>query len=279
MKKFYKPVLLLLLFTIGLSSSFGFIFSKKKKKITITGSTTVLPIAQRCAEVYMQKNSSKTGITVNGGGSSVGIAALIDKRTDIANASRNIKDKEITKAKERGVTPVGTVVAKDGLAIIVNKGVDSVKEIDIETIRAIYRGDITNWSELGGTDKEIVIISRDTASGTYETFEKRVMQKEKVLSDALMLASNKSVLAAVTQTPYSIGYVGIGYISAEVDVLTVEGVFPTKRSVNDGSYKISRSLYMYTNGKPSGDIKSFLDFILSAEGQKIVGEVGYVPLI
>lgn len=279
MKKFYKLILLLLLFTFGLSSSFGFIFSKKKKKITITGSTTVLPIAQKCAEVYMQKNSKGTGITVNGGGSSVGIAALIDQRTDIANASRNIKEKEVSKAKEKGVNPVGTVVAKDGLAIIINKSVTGIKEIDIETIKAIYKGEISNWSELGGPNKEIVIVSRDTASGTYETFENKVMQKDKVLSEALMLASNKAVLTTVNQTPYSIGYVGIGYISDEVTVLTVEGVYPTNKTVNDGSYKISRSLYMYTDGNPSGDIKRFLDFILSPEGQKIVGEVGYVPLI
>lgn len=278
MNKIYKYLLVLVLLTFGLSSSFGFIFSKKKKKITITGSTTVLPIAQKCAEFYMLNKNKMANITVNGGGSSVGIAALLDNRTDIANASRSIKDKEIKKAKEKGITPVGTVVAKDGLAIIVNKGVD-IEEIDIATIRAIYKGEISNWKELGGPDKEIVIISRDTASGTFETFEKQVMKKEKVISESLMLASNKAVLTTVKQTPYSIGYVGIGYISDDVNVLTVEGVVPTNETVNNGTYKISRSLYMYTNGEPKKDIKKFLDFILSPEGQKIVGEVGYVPLI
>ncbi|MCG8570276.1 MAG: phosphate ABC transporter substrate-binding protein [Spirochaetes bacterium] len=246
-------------------------------KISITGSTTVLPIAQKCSEAYMKTKNQNVSITVSGGGSSVGIAALIDGRTDIADASREIKDKEITKAKENGITPVATVVAKDGLAIIVNKNV-SLKEIDVATIKKMYMGEIKNWSELGVGDGEIVLVSRDTSSGTYETFEKKVMNKEKIDASALMVASNKAALSTVVSTPNSIAYVGLGYLSDTVNVLTVEGVNPSNKTVNDGSYKISRSLYMYTNGEPKGAIKKFLDFVTSSEGQKLVEEVGYVPL-
>ena len=158
---------LLMVFTVILM--FGCF--EKKQKITITGSTTVLPIAQKCAEVYMKTKVKDARITVSGGGSSVGIAALLDNRADIADASRSIKDKEIELAKEKGINPVGTVIAKDGLAIIVNQDV-TINDISLSMLKAIYKGDIKNWKILGGPDKEIVVVSRDTSSGTFETFEK-----------------------------------------------------------------------------------------------------------
>lgn len=268
--------LTLLVLTILVVTLSGCKGSSEKESLTLTGSTTVLPIAQKCAEVYMLKNKAK--ITVNGGGSGNGIAALLDGRTEIANASRNIKDKEVKKAKEMGISPYEIMVAKDALAVVINKEISGIDNISIDDLKKIYKGEIKNWNKLGGPNAEITVISRDTSSGTFETFEKKVMKKEKVLAEAQMLASNKAVARTVSTTPNSVGYVGIGYITDKVKVITVEGVKPTNATALDGSYKISRGLFMYTNGAPEGAAKNFLDFVLSTEGQKIVADVGFVPL-
>jgi len=250
----------------------------KPAKITITGSTTVLPIAQKCAETFMAKKKN-IRISVSGGGSSVGIAALIDGSCDIADASRQIKDKEVQKAEEKGIKPFEYVVAKDALAIVVNKSVTGIEDLPISTIKDIFNGKIKNWNELGGPDAEIVLISRDTSSGTFETFEGLVMKSEKIVPEALMLASNNAVATTVATTPNSIGYIGLGYLSsADVKAIKMDGVAPSNETVLNGQYKISRNLHMYTNGEATGAVKKFLDFVLSAEGQKIVEEEGFVPL-
>jgi phosphate transport system substrate-binding protein len=246
------------------------------KSITISGSTTVLPIAQMAAETFMDIYKD-ISVSVRGGGSGVGIAALIDGRTDIADASRPIKTKEIKLAREKGIDPHANVVARDGLAIVVHPDI-TLDSISIEDLKKIFTGEIANWKDLGGPGKAIIAISRDYSSGTFEVFKELVLEGAKVKDDALMLASNKAVATTVSTTPYSIGYIGLGYLSDEVKALKVEGVVASEETVRNGEYKLARPLFMYTNGEPSGIIKTFIDFIFSPQGQKIVRDVGYVPV-
>ncbi len=274
-----KILVLLTLFVFICSSMFAFTWPWAKKDtgtLTITGSTTVLPIAQKSAEVFMDKHSD-VNISVRGGGSSVGIAALLDGTVQIADASRSIKTKEFKAAREKGINPVGNVVAKDGIAVIVNPG-NGISEITIPQIAAIFTGEISNWKDLGGVPGPIVVISRDNSSGTYEVFNELALGGGKVREDAVVLASNNAVAQTVSQTPGSIGYVGLGYLSDAVKALKVGGVMPNNATVNSGAYKLARPLYMYTNGNPKGLAKQYLDFIWSAEGQGIVGDLGFVPL-
>ena len=246
------------------------------KKITIKGSTTVLPLAQVAAEVFMERNPD-VDISVQGGGSGVGIASLIDKTTDIANSSRKIKDSEVEKARAAGIAPFETVVALDGIAVIVHPS--NIKNyLTREQIKAIYTGKISDWEELGGTRGKIVVISRDSSSGTFEAFESLTLDKQKVRSDALTTASNQAVAMTVAQTPGAIGYIGLGYISGKVKAAAVDGVKCTRETVIEGTYPLARPLHMYTDAKPTGEVKAFIDFILSAEGQKLVEEQGFVPL-
>lgn len=252
-------------------------FAKKKENtITLTGSTTVLPIAQLAAEAYMELNL-ELNISVRGGGSGVGIAALIDATTDIANASRPIKTKEIVSCREKGIDPVATVIAKDGIAIVVHPS-NPVKELTLEQLKKIFTGEISKWSEIGGNNKPIVIVSRDVASGTFEVFKTIVLEGKKTRSDALMLASNKAVATTVASSEDAIGYVGLGYLSSNIKTLAIEGTGPTNETVVSGEYKIARPLFMYTNGSPSGKAKAFIEFILSPEGQELVEEAGFVPV-
>ncbi len=245
------------------------------QSLVIQGSTTVLPIAQASAEAYMEKHPD-ADIMVRGGGSGTGIAALIDRACDIANSSRPMKTKEIKQAREKGVNAVGTVIAMDGIAVIVHPS-NPINEISVEDLKKIYTGKMTNWNALGGKGN-IVVVSRDAASGTYEVFNEKVLSGAKLTDGALMLASNLEVARAIEQTPGGIGYVGLGYLSDKVKVLKVNGVTPSETTVQSGAYPLARPLYMYTNGAPSGLSRSFIDFILSTEGQKIVRDNGFVPV-
>ena len=245
-------------------------------QISIKGSTTVLPIAQRTAEAFMNKNSD-INISVQGGGSGVGIAALVDGTTDIADASRAIKDKELKKAISNGVIPKANVVAMDGIAVIVNNS-NSLKNLSIKQIKAIYTGKVSNWPDVGGSGGQIVVISRDSASGTFEAFSKLALSKARVRPDALLSASNQAVAQTVARTPGAIGYVGLGYVSGNIKAITVNGTECLKETVLTGEYPLARPLFMYTNGKPTGIIKAYLDFVLSKEGQRLVEKEGYVGL-
>jgi phosphate transport system substrate-binding protein len=155
---------------------------------------------------------------------------------------------------------------------------NSVSALTKKQIRAIFTGAISNWSQLGGPNEKIVVVSRDTSSGTFEAFNELVLDKQKVRADALMEASNQAVASVVAKTPGAVGYVGLGFISNELKALIVEGVAPSKETVLTGKYPISRPLFMYTNGKPQGAVKDFIDFVVSKEGQKIADEQGYVGL-
>ncbi len=246
------------------------------QKLTIQGSTTVLPIAQSAAEVYMD-NHPEADITVRGGGSGTGVAALIDGATDIADASRPMKPKEITLARERGVDPVENIVARDGIAVIVHPD-NPMTGITKEDLKAIYTGEINSWDKVSSGKGTIVVVSRDAASGTFEAFNELALDKAKLTDGALMLASNLEVARTVAQTPGAIGYVGLGYLSDDVKAVTVNDIMASEATVNDGTYPLARPLYMYTNGSPSGLAKDFLGFVLSPEGQEIVKEAGFVPV-
>lgn len=245
-------------------------------RLVIQGSTTVLPIAQKCAEVFMQKHP-KADISVRGGGSGTGMAGLVDGICDIADSSRPIKSKELAKAISRNVDPVAHIVAMDGIAVIAHPS-NPVSKLSLAQIKNIYTGKVSNWNQLGGENKEIVVISRDVASGTYECFSKLALKKARVRPDALLQASNAAVSSTVQRTKGAIGYVGMGYLNSSVKGLAVEGIQPSIETVQKGTYPISRPLFMYTNGKPKGLAKGFIDFVLSEEGQRIVGKQGFVSL-
>lgn len=273
MKSFIKITALTLILFVSISV--GTLFAAGKT-ITLKGSTTILPIAQATAEVFMEKNPA-INISVQGGGSSVGVTSLIDGTCDIADSSRQIKTEEIEKAKSKGINVNEIKIAMDGIAVIVNPK-NKITAITKQQIKDIYTGKISDWSELGGTPGKIVVLSRDTSSGTYEAFEVLTLNKEKVRADALINASNQAIASTVGTTPGAIGYIGHGYLSKKVKALTVDSVKCTKETILSGKYGLSRPLFMYTNNKPSGDIKKFIDFVLGKEGQKIVEEEGFVGL-
>jgi phosphate transport system substrate-binding protein len=273
MKKCFTTGLFLFFLAIAAAP---FCQAANENKIVIEGSTTVLPIAQRAAEVFMDKYSS-ADISVRGGGSGVGIASLIDKTCDIADASRAIKDTELDKAVTRGVDPKAHVVAMDGIAVIVHPS-NNVSAFTKKQLKDIYTGKISQWSEVGGSGGKIVVVSRDSSSGTFEAFGELALDKQKVRQDALMEASNQAVASVVSSTAGAIGYVGLGYASGPVKAVSVDGVNASKETVVSGKYPISRPLFMYTNGAPQGLAAEFIGFVLSAEGQRLVEEEGFVSL-
>ena len=224
----------------------------------------------------MEKNTN-INITVRGGGSGVGIASLIDSSCTIADSSRPIKESEIKKAIKKGVDPKANVVSMDGIAIIVHPA-NPVKALTKKQVKDIYTGSISDWSQLGGTPGKIVALSRDTSSGTYEAFAALALGGSNPRADALLQASNQAIATTVSKTPQGIGYIGIGYITESVKAIPIDGVDCTKATVLSGKYPYARPLFMYTNGKPQGNAKLFIDFVLSEEGQKIVEEQGFVPL-
>lgn len=246
------------------------------EKIVIAGSTTVLPIAQKTAEAFMDSNAN-ADISVRGGGSSVGIAALIDGTCDIADASRAIKDTEIQQAAANGRDPVAHIVAMDGIAVVVNKS-NPLSKLSKKQVKDIFAGRVSDWSQIGGNPGKIVVISRDTSSGTFEAFGVLVMDNQKVRPDALMQASNQAVAQNVTQTPAAIGYVGLGFLTSDIKALEIDGVVASKETVLSGEYPVTRPLFMYSKGKPQGMVKEYLDFVKSKAGQALVEGEGYVGL-
>jgi phosphate transport system substrate-binding protein len=247
------------------------------ESIVIKGSTTVLPIAQAALEVYMRANPG-VQISLSGGGSGEGVKALIDKTTDIATSSREIKNEEIELAKTKGVNPVAHVVAYDAIIPVVHPK-NKVNNLSIDQLSQIYQGKITNWKEVGGEDLKIVVISRDSSSGTFESWDHFVMKKAKVTPKAQMLASNGALVTAVSKNRYAIAYLGMGYVNKSVKAMQVNGMTASVRTALSKEYPFSRELYMYTNGEPTGEVAKFIAFVKSVEGQKIVAKEGFVPLV
>jgi len=245
--------------------------------LVIKGSTTVLPIAQKVAEAYMKQNPD-VKISISGGGSGNGIKALIDGSTDIADSSRFIKPKEVSLAVEKGAYPVPFAVAYDCIVPVVHPG-NSVTNLTMDQLKAIYKGENKNWKELGGPDRPIVVISRDTSSGTYEVWHKIVMKKERVFPGALLQASNGAIAQAVSKNKNAIGYISLGYLDESIKALMVNKIVGSEETTLNGTYPVSRPLYMFTSGWPEGDTLNFINFVLNPEkGQKYVRDARYVPL-
>lgn len=245
-------------------------------KIVIKGSTTVLPITQKAAEEYRKLN--KVSITIEGSGSGNGIRALIDGTCSIANSSREMKEQELASAREKGIAVKEIPVAIDMIVPVVNPS-NPVKNLTMDQLKGIYDGSIINWKQLGGKDENIVVISRDTSSGTYEIWHEKVMKKRDVSRSALLQASNGAIVSAVAGNPKAIGYIGYGYIDRTVKALTVSGVEPVLENGKTGKFPVSRKLYMYVDEKKvSAETQKFLDYILSADGQKLVTEAGFISI-
>jgi phosphate transport system substrate-binding protein len=269
-----KNILTVIFAGLFIVSMIGFAYAED---LRIDGSTTVLPIAQKAAEVYMKKHSDMK-VFVSGSGSGTGIKALLDGTTDIADSSREAKEKEIAAGKTKGVTLTEHKIALDGIVPIVHPSMKNISDITTEQLRGIYNGRIKSWKELGGPDRPITVVSRDTSSGTYEVWEEKILKSDKVIPGALLVASNGQAVQTVAQNRFAIGYIGIGYIDKSVKILKVNGKVASAKSIRDGSWPIARPLFMYTNGTPKGKIVKFINFMLSKEGQKIVNEVKYVSM-
>jgi len=244
--------------------------------LVVKGSTTVLPIAQAAAQIYM-KNHPGVNITVSGTGSGDGIKELIDKTTDIANSSRDLKKEEESLAREKGVHFIPHLIAIDAIVPIVHPD-NPVKSLTTEQLNLIYQGKITNWKNVGGMNKGIVVISRDISSGTYDTWEEKILHKTKVTPRAQIQESNASVVQSVSKNKFAIGYIGIGYLKKTVRGIKVNGVEASTQTAKSGQYPIARPLFMFTDGKPVGIAGEFIRFLLSMEGQRIVKAQGFVPL-
>lgn len=263
--------------------------SEQIKIIENKGSDTIVNLALAWAEEYQHINPS-VDLSVTGGGSGTGIAALINGTVDIANASRRIKTEERDSALENGSDPVEFVIARDAIAIIVHLE-NPVDHLTLQQISDIYSGAINNWQEVGGEDRPIVRLSRETNSGTHVYFLEEVIRlgeddnKTLFSQNTLLLPSSEGIGTEIKQNPNAIGYDGLGYVTDEMKVIGVASsagddfIFPSAETVNSGQYPIARDLYMYTNGEPEGFIKDYLDWILAADAQQIVTELGFVPII
>jgi phosphate transport system substrate-binding protein len=250
------------------------------------GSDTLVNLALAWAEHYMGQHP-EVSLSVTGGGTGTGIAALINKTVDIANASREMKKEEIDAARKNGVDPREFTVARDAIAVVAHPS-NPVNGLTLQQLSDIYTGKITNWREVGGEDRPIVLLSRESNSGTYVYFLENVVRLGKVSDlmfspNTLLMPSSQGISTEVSQNPNAIGYDGLGYVTPEQKTIAVAKdatspySLPSIATVNDGAYPISRPLYMYTVGEPEGEIKAYLDWILG-DGQKLVPTLGFVPL-
>ena len=257
----------------------------EKTFITVKGSDTMVHLVSTWAEVFMKENSG-IEVSVTGGGSGTGIAALLNGTTDICAASRKIKDKETTLASQKGIVPKEIVVARDGIAVIVNPA-NSVAELTVEQIGKIFTGATQRWDQVGGKAESIEILSRESSSGTYVFFQEKVLNKKDYAQKAKLMPATSAIVQSVESNRNAIGYVGLGYAVAAKDkikVLAVKAddisasVIPSEQTVKSGEYEIARPLQLYTNGEATGVVKKFIDFCLSSQGQEIVTQTGYVTV-
>ena len=252
------------------------------------GSDTMVNLALAWGQAY-ETSHPAVNVSVTGGGSGTGLAALINGTADIANASRAIKPEEKAAAQANGFDPVEFITARDAIAVVVNPG-NPVSQLSLPQLSAIYSGQLTNWSQVGGDNRPIVLLSRETNSGTHVYFLQNVLRLGQADNsalfspDTLLLPSSEGISAEVRQNPNAIGYDGLGYVTADMKTVAVSAkdggpfVLPSIATVNDKTYPISRDLYMYTAGEPRGAIKDYLDWVVSPEAQKIVADLGFVPV-
>ena len=280
---------LLLVFLVSCSSSgTGSADSAPQTYIENKGSDTIVNLALAWAEQY-QSDYPDIRLSVTGGGSGTGIAALVNGTVDIANASRQIKQKEIDLAGEKGILPVEHIIARDAIAVIVNPE-NPVTKLTLQQISDIYSGVYTNWTEVGGEDRPIVRLSRETNSGTHVYFLETVLRlgdKESTTlfsTNTLLLPSSEGIIVEVRQNPNAIGYDGLGYVPHDLKVIAIapeasdDYILPSVETVNSGTYPIARDLYMYTNGEPEGVIAEYLNWIMQTDAQEIVRKLGFVPI-
>jgi phosphate transport system substrate-binding protein len=248
------------------------------ENLQLEGSTTVGPIADAFAE-YFKSTYPDLQITVKKTGSGDGAAALIDGRCDIATMSRFMKEEEFKKAVANNVFPVAHTIAMDGVCVVVHPS-NPVKGLTRAQVRDIYTGKIKNWKELGGSDMPIVVISRDTSSGTYETFHGLVMEKQEMAANVEYVNSNPQAHARVKTTEGAIGYVGLGFLDANVKALIIDKIMPTKQTIASGAYPVTRPLFLFTNGYPKlgSTTHKFCTFYLTEKGQELIEAKGFVPL-
>ena len=257
-------------------------FEMTAQKVIIKGSDTVLPLSQKEAENYMKQNAGAS-ITIIGGGSGVGIAALMDGTTDIAMSSRKLKMDERLKLQEAGTAFKEVIIANDALSVIVNPA-NKVSQLTREQLEAIYTGKIKNWKEVGGEDLQIVAYSRESSSGTYEFFKEHVMARKNYASSVLNMPATGAIIQSVSQTKGAIGYVGLAYVNNEVKDIAVSYdkgknyVNANMANAQNKTYPIVRPLFYYYPTAKESNVKAFVNFILSTAGQKIVEQVGYIPL-
>ena len=247
----------------------------------IKGSDTVLPVAQQTAERFMNQHPD-TRVTVTGGGTGVGISALLDNTTDIAMASRPIKFSEKMKIKSAGEDVAEIVVAYDALAVVAHPS-NPVKQLTRQQLEDIFRGKITNWKHVGGDDRKIVVYSRETSSGTYEFFKESVLKNKNYMASSLSMPATGAIIQSVSQTKGAIGYVGLAYVSPRVKTLSVsyDGkhyAAPTVENATNKTYPIVRPLYYYYNVKKKAEIDPLIQYILSPDGQDIIKKSGYIPV-
>ncbi len=248
----------------------------------IKGSDTVLPLTQKLAEIYM-KNNSGSKITVTGGGSGIGLSALVEGSTDIAMSSRKMKFDEKVKIQNAGKSSKEVIICRDALTIVVNPK-NKVTNLTREQLEGIFTGKISNWKQVGGADLTITAYSRETTSGTYEFFKEHVMKNKNYKSGILSMPATGAIIQSISQTPGAIGYVGMAYVTKDVKEIHVsfdggkKFIEPTLANAKSGIYPIVRPLYYYYEVKSEAKVNPFLKFVLSAEGQKIVDTIGYIPL-
>lgn len=247
------------------------------ERIGINGSTTVLPITQKIAEAYMDEHPN-INISISGGGSGNGIRALVDGTTDIAQSSRWIKQSEVESAVKNGHYPVPFAIALDAIIPVIHSD-NPVNNLSMEQLKAIYEGKIRNWKDVGGEDRDIVIISRDSDSGTYVVWNEVVLKGNRVSPRAQLLASNGAITQTVASNRNAIGYIGIGYLNDSLKSITLDGVQPTHETAVSGEFPVSRTLWYFTDGWPKNETLKFINYALHPEkGQKLVKETGYIPL-
>lgn len=257
--------------------------SAQKATVQVKGSDTMVHLASALAEQFM-KGTSEIEVSVTGGGSGTGISALLNGTTDIANASRIMSASEKNRAKSKGFEAYENIVGQDGIAVIVNPS-NPIKSLSMDQVKQIYTGEVNNWKVFGGPNAKIGVLSRDSSSGTFVFFQEHVLRKMDYSVKTRRLPSTAAIIQSVSEDQNAIGYVGLGYLAEAQGKVRALGiskdaksspVMPTNATVQDNSYPISRPLYMYTRNRPEGNIKVFMDFILSPAGQKIVEEMGFV---
>ena len=254
-------------------------FTLAKVEIKIKGSDTILPLAQKQAELYMKKNPDAS-ITVVGGGSGVGITALVDGSTDIATSSRDLKVEEKLKLKEKNIKEV--IIAYDALSVVINPK-NKVKSLTREQLEGIFTGAITNWKDVGGDDEKIVAYSRESSSGTYTFFKEHVMSKKNYAPTVLAMPATGAIITSVSQTKGAIGYVGLAYVNKSVKDVAISfdgkpAVMASVKTAKDRTYPITRPLYVIYAGASEAKVKPFVDYMLSNDGQKEVIALEYIPV-